>query len=66
MFSWCLILVNILSTLSTGASLIDDFYLCLFMNVVGWSALTHQIVYTISDLKRIIGVRMFHIKYKTQ
>ena len=66
LISWTLILLNVASYLQTGSALIDDFYLVLFMNVVGYGALAHQAVYTISDLKRIIGVRMFHIKYKPE
>ena len=66
LLSWGLILLNVASYLHTGAPLIDDAYLCAFMNLIGYGALAHQTVYTISDLKRILGVRMFHIKYKTQ
>ena len=63
-FMWSCMILNGFSYLWTKEPLIDELYLMVAMNVIGWSAIMHQIYWTIVDFKRILNVRLFRIKTK--
>lgn len=65
MFVWSLLTINgIALWLSQGQSgLFNEQYLLVFVNLVSWSAVVHQIYFTIQDFTRILDIYCFSAKY---
>ncbi len=62
---WSLMIINAFSIIILGHVLIDELVLVVLMNLIGWSAIAHQVFWTIQDFKRVLGIRMFRIKSKS-
>jgi hypothetical protein len=61
---WLLMGINAVSLLSSGQTLIDDFWLMVFTCIIGWGAVAHYVYYVLQDLTRILDVNIFTIKKK--
>ena len=43
--------------------MVDELYLLVGVNVIAWTAVWHQIYYTIGDFTRILDINCFSVKH---
>lgn len=64
LISWSLMALNAYSLIRNGVPMFDEFWTICAINLITWSAYAHFIYYVLQDLKRILDVNIFTIKFK--
>lgn len=65
LIAWGSMSINILSFIFMGKALIDEKWLFRGINIMIWGAIAHFAYHVLDELKRILGIRIFHVIPKT-